>query len=234
MGFCGSTTFPDKGSDLHRVCLSRLRCAFRLSQPLDAFIPPLTSRPCFVPVTPLSFRLQRVPPPDSRFTSRCRLPLLPLRARLALKKRLGAPTSGIEAFGRSVRCGRFYPVTAGRASPDLLPFEGFPLRASTSCFHRSTFMGFDMTPDRSPSSRLLCKVSKNPKVGLPLSRAASLLELFSPRRHPVADACVPFRVFASIGCQSPEASATSRSWCLVQSSFPLLYRLMGLTIPLCR
>jgi hypothetical protein len=78
MGFCGSTTLTDRGSDLHRVCLARLCCAFRFSQPLDAFIPPLPFRPCFMPVTPLSFCLQRIPPPDSRNASRRRLPLLPL------------------------------------------------------------------------------------------------------------------------------------------------------------
>jgi hypothetical protein len=79
MGFCGSTTLADRSSDLHRGCLSRLCCAFRFSRPLDALIPPLPFRPCFMPVAPLSFRLQRVPPPDSRNASRRRLPLMPLR-----------------------------------------------------------------------------------------------------------------------------------------------------------
>jgi hypothetical protein len=36
------TTLEESGSDLHRLCLARLCCAFRLSQPLDAFIPPET------------------------------------------------------------------------------------------------------------------------------------------------------------------------------------------------
>jgi hypothetical protein len=79
MGFCGSTTLSDRDSDLHRACLTRLCCASRLSQPLDALIPPLPFRPCFMPVTPLSFCLQRVPPSDSRAASRHRLPLLSSR-----------------------------------------------------------------------------------------------------------------------------------------------------------
>jgi hypothetical protein len=48
-------------SDLHRVCLSRLCCAFRLSQPPDALFRSYPFRPCFVPVTPLGFHLQRFP-----------------------------------------------------------------------------------------------------------------------------------------------------------------------------
>jgi hypothetical protein len=40
---------------------------------------PIPVRPCFMPVTPLSFCLQRVPPSDSRDASRRQLPLLPLR-----------------------------------------------------------------------------------------------------------------------------------------------------------
>jgi hypothetical protein len=156
MGSGGSTTLADRGSDLHRVYLTRLCCAFRFSQPLDALIPPLPFRPCFMPVTPLSFCLQRIPPSDSRNASRRRLPLLPLRVvrkqypvpfvRRRLSRHTRARLQGLNAFGRSVRCGRCYPVTAGRASPGLSPSEGFPLRASASCFHRPTFLGFDMTP----------------------------------------------------------------------------------------
>ena len=80
--------------------------------------------------------------------------------------------------------GRCYPSSAGRASHDLLPFEDFSPRALALCFHRPPFMGFNMTPNRGPSSCLLCKVSKSPKVGVPLSRAAFLREVFSPCRSP--------------------------------------------------
>jgi hypothetical protein len=42
-GFLAPTAHEATGSDLRRVCLARLRCAFRLSQPLDAFFLP---KPC--------------------------------------------------------------------------------------------------------------------------------------------------------------------------------------------
>jgi hypothetical protein len=58
-GVPGPTTLAETGSDLHRACLPRLCCAFRLSQPLDASFRPQPLRPCFVPVTPLGFGFQR-------------------------------------------------------------------------------------------------------------------------------------------------------------------------------
>ena len=69
-GICVPTTHEETGSDLHRVCLARLCCAFRFSQPLDALIPPASVRPCFMPLAPLGFRFQRIPPPGSRHASR--------------------------------------------------------------------------------------------------------------------------------------------------------------------
>jgi hypothetical protein len=43
MGFLYPTTLPEAGSDLRRVCLARLCCASRLSQPLDALFRPQPS-----------------------------------------------------------------------------------------------------------------------------------------------------------------------------------------------
>jgi hypothetical protein len=43
MGFWDPSTLAALGSDLHRVCLTRLCCAFRLSQPLDALFLPVPS-----------------------------------------------------------------------------------------------------------------------------------------------------------------------------------------------
>ena len=77
--FCGSTTFTVKGSDQHQAYRTWLCCAHRLSQPLDASFRLKPLRPCFIPVTPLSFCLQRIPPSDSRHASRRALPLMPLR-----------------------------------------------------------------------------------------------------------------------------------------------------------
>lgn len=59
------STHSETGSDHHRVCLTRLSCAFRFSQPLDALFHPQPLRPCLMPVTPLGFRFQRVSPPGS-------------------------------------------------------------------------------------------------------------------------------------------------------------------------
>jgi hypothetical protein len=40
LGFLAPTAHEVTGSDLHRVCLTRLCSAFRLSRPLDALLPP--------------------------------------------------------------------------------------------------------------------------------------------------------------------------------------------------
>jgi hypothetical protein len=59
------TTLTEAGSDQHRVCLPRLRSAFRLSQPLDALLRLQPLRPCFMPVAPLGYRFQRFSLPSS-------------------------------------------------------------------------------------------------------------------------------------------------------------------------
>jgi hypothetical protein len=56
------STHEATGSDPHRVCLTRLCCAFRLSQPPDASFLPRPARLCFTPVAPLGFSLQRFAP----------------------------------------------------------------------------------------------------------------------------------------------------------------------------
>jgi hypothetical protein len=63
MGFGRPSTHEATGSDLHRICLTRLCCTYRLSRPPGALFPPTPFRPCFMPVTPLGFALQRFPPP---------------------------------------------------------------------------------------------------------------------------------------------------------------------------
>jgi hypothetical protein len=64
-GVLHPTTLAEASSDLHRVYLTRLCCAFRFSQPLDALFRPQPLRPCFMPVTPLGFRFQRFSLPGS-------------------------------------------------------------------------------------------------------------------------------------------------------------------------
>ena len=59
------TTLAVASSDQHRVYRTRLCCAFRFSQPLDALLRPQPFRPCFMPVTPLGFGFQRFSLPGS-------------------------------------------------------------------------------------------------------------------------------------------------------------------------
>jgi hypothetical protein len=56
------------------VSVSRLRCVFRFSQPLDAFFLPRPPRLCFIPMTLLGFSLQRIPLPLAGMTSRSPCP----------------------------------------------------------------------------------------------------------------------------------------------------------------
>ena len=66
-------TLEATGSDPHQACLTWLCCAYRLFQPLDALFLPKPVRPCFVPVTPMGFPLQRFSPPRGRHDlSACR------------------------------------------------------------------------------------------------------------------------------------------------------------------
>jgi len=76
-GVSCSSTLTEVISDLHRVYLTQLCCAFRFSRPLDALFRPQPFRSCFIPVTPLSFYLQRFPPTDCQRVFRRRQPLLP-------------------------------------------------------------------------------------------------------------------------------------------------------------
>jgi hypothetical protein len=64
MGFLAPTAFEAAGSDQHRACLTRLCCAFGLSQTLDAFFLPEPSRLCFTPYTLMGFLSSEVFPPD--------------------------------------------------------------------------------------------------------------------------------------------------------------------------
>lgn len=52
----------DASSDLHRVCLARLCCTYRFSQPLGALIPLAPPRPCLVPNPSLGFLLPEASP----------------------------------------------------------------------------------------------------------------------------------------------------------------------------
>jgi hypothetical protein len=65
-GVLHPTTLAEAGSDQHWGYLPQLCCAFGLSQPLDALFRLQPLRPCFMPVTPLGFRLPRFSLPGSQ------------------------------------------------------------------------------------------------------------------------------------------------------------------------
>jgi hypothetical protein len=125
------TTLTETGSDLHRVYLTRLCCAFRLSQPLDALFRPQPIRPCFMPVTPLGFCFQRF----SLLGSGLRLSVKPalhvvsvVDVRACQGWRIIDPRLRGFTHPRSpFQTGRCYPIPAGRASPSLHLFEVYPL-----------------------------------------------------------------------------------------------------------
>jgi len=98
-------------SDLHRAFISQLCCAFRFSQPPDALFRSQPVQSCFIPVTPLSFCLQRFPSTDRQWVFRHRLPLLSFFLRS--EDRLVA-TPGVSAISGSVHI------------PSVLPGSGWP------------------------------------------------------------------------------------------------------------
>jgi hypothetical protein len=63
MGFVGPSTLEAMGSDPHRVCLTRLCCVFRLSQPPDALFLPEPSGFVSRRWRPWASALQRFAPP---------------------------------------------------------------------------------------------------------------------------------------------------------------------------
>jgi hypothetical protein len=135
--------------------------------------------------SPLGFDFQRFPPPSSRHASRRALPFLLFLS--TPKRRTAAPR--IDAPGRSVHDGPVLPgVHRSSLSKPVIPPRVSPLGPWLHASTKPPLMGFSATlsvwphryrvqaPSRRdrPSPRLLYRVSKSPRVGLPLSRAASL------------------------------------------------------------
>jgi hypothetical protein len=171
------TAHQAASSDLHRVCLTRLSCASRFSQPLDALFRSEPLRPCFMPVTPLGFRFQRFPLPGSGCASRRSLSFMPFPRGLRGNCQVGDPTThGFKDLRirrvRSARTGvtRDPPVdpllafTSSRCSPHR-PW----LRAST----KPPLMGFVATSNGANRSslRVLFRVSKSRRSGRTLARS---------------------------------------------------------------
>jgi hypothetical protein len=155
------------GSDQRRSYQLQLCGAFRLSQPLDAFLHPKPFRPCFMPVTLMGFspsegfprrkpgwaqaQLQAAtlhdhPFPSCRFrdSRECRHPEGHRRPRLTCGSK--------ELSIRQIRSRG--PVLPGglRADPLLaFPLRGFDLPGPRSRVSAvPPLMGFDMTPDGHP------------------------------------------------------------------------------------
>jgi hypothetical protein len=185
MRFPHPSTPEETGSDQRRVCLTRLSCAFRLSQPPDASFLPRPFRLCFTPVTPLGFTLQSLHPPTQSAES----------------LDLPAP-HGVVHVSRSVR-----PPTQGRhsATRNGIHLQGFQPRESPYCqppgvtltVGADPLLGFHLPGVFSPpatvvpvcttsSHALSCRrrtkrpqqrcprVSVSRKMGLPLSRLPTL------------------------------------------------------------
>jgi len=129
-GVCYLSATSDWGSDLHRAFHARLCCALRFSQPLDASFRPYLSRLVSCRCHP-GFSLQRVSLPDS--LQRLSTPSAPL----ALPQRfLAVPLprlQGLMHSGSPFHWVRYYPVSRGRSSPDLYPFEVFLSRSRLPC-----------------------------------------------------------------------------------------------------
>jgi hypothetical protein len=80
LGFLAPTASPNKSSDQHREYRSRLRSAFRLSQPLDALLRSCPPGLVSCQIRPWGWGSQRVPPPSSRHGFHRALPLQPYAA----------------------------------------------------------------------------------------------------------------------------------------------------------
>lgn len=173
MRFCDPSTYEAWRSDLHQGYQPWLCCTFRVSHPLGAFFRSVPFQPCFMLVTPLGFDgLQRFSPAGSVPASQQDIPSLPFLD-VSVRRPTYRSTPRICAPGGSVSLDQCYLVPRARSAPDVTPFE---VSTSSALAPRITaeppFMGFvTMLDGRSrPSPSLLCNVSKNRRVGPPLSR----------------------------------------------------------------
>lgn len=180
MGSCCPSTLATESSDLHRACLARLCCAFRLSQPLDALFRFRSLRPCFMPVTPLGFHLQRLP----LAVSRPHLSVRPFPPAVSPSIGRSRPRlQGFELQASPFTSNRCYPGPNGRSSLGVFPSEVFPPRSGPTL--RRVLLSWASARHRTanrPALCLLCRVSKNRGVRRSLAGPDSLPEVFRPRR----------------------------------------------------
>jgi len=143
-GFPPLRRLLNEDSHLRRACLTRLRCAFRFSQPLDAFLRPRPFGLVSCRFRPWGSCSQRFPPPSSRHDFR--RALSPGRGR---RSRVDSPSLGIPAPGRSVHIGAVLPASDGRASLSVLPLRGSHPRALTPGYTGVSSHGLPHGADRS-------------------------------------------------------------------------------------
>lgn len=176
------STLAEAGSDLCRACLTRLRSAFRLPRPLDALLRLQPRRPCFVPATPLGFRLQRLPPPGSRSPSPVRFPSCRFpddaRFRIPCLNWVRSPRpAGRSSKGSSIREIRSapawcYPWPVSRSSPGFSSSRYSPISLGSVLPRRlPSWASNPPWTANHPWRSVLFRVSKNRGL-LRLSRAA--------------------------------------------------------------
>ena len=177
------TTLEAWRSDLHRACLTRLCCAFSLSQNLGALFRSMPFRPCFVPVTPLGFeRLQRFSLTGSGkgFSSQPVLRAVPDR----VPKDTSRAAPRIFAPSESVHRGAVLP--AGRKVDPLLALSPSEVSASDGLGSvlPQSFLSWASTRASGgqvhPRRGLLFRVSENQSGGFDESRPPSLGSLPEP------------------------------------------------------
>jgi hypothetical protein len=150
------TTLAEAGSDLHQACRTWLCCAFRLSQPLDALFRPRPFQPCFMPVTPLGFRFQRVSLPGSGSASRRSLPFVPLSSTgFGVGQDVSSPSPDCKGLRIQGIRTRQAGVTRWLLADPLLafrwcPFGVYPTRPWLRASTKPPLMGFDTTPSGCP------------------------------------------------------------------------------------
>jgi hypothetical protein len=193
------------GSDLHRACLTRLCCAFRLSQPLDALIPPATWPALFHTGNALGLLAFRgFPSPVADATSRSRLPLVPFAIG-------SSPTRGSRGLRiRRVRSAR--PVLPGPRRPILSwrsPLRGVHLLGLGSSWGASS-RGLRHVASRRTARRRTCSAE--------CQRTEELAGLFRGCRPPwgsrprrtVAEAVIRFGLPGCARSQSTAQGAPSK------------------------
>jgi hypothetical protein len=145
---CDPTTLTEADSDLHRACLTRLRGASRVSHPLDASFHPRPLRPCFMPVTPLGFRFQRVSPPGSQPPLDDRAPpavscrwVAGVAPRCLARSLSDRGSRGLRIREIRTRQSRCYPAPGGRSSPSVHLSEVRSLESRPRASTRPPLMG---------------------------------------------------------------------------------------------